>query len=206
MTCNEENCDKVKSPAVKFVRGYCPTHYARHKRAGDFGGPSCDECDRVAVARGKCYAHYRRLQYAGLEGKPECSHPGCTNTSSVKGYCGAHYAQHWSTGSVSDLRLTGEWSDWEENAHGYLRRRRTVDGSREQQLQHRFVMEDHLGRDLLGSEEVHHKNGNRQDNRLSNLELWNTRQPKGQRPEDKVEYAIEILRLYAPEKLNTLLV
>lgn len=67
-------------------------------------------------------------------------------------------------------------------------------------------MEEHLGRDLLGSEEVHHKNGNRQDNRLSNLELWNTSQPKGQRPEDKVEYALEILGLYAPEKLNTFLV
>lgn len=60
-------------------------------------------------------------------------------------------------------------------------------------------MEQHIGRPLEDHEEVHHRNGNRADNNLSNLEIWNTRQPKGQRPEDKVEYALDILRLYRPE-------
>ena len=36
----------------------------------------------------------------------------------------------------------------------------------------------------------------RSDNRLSNLELWNTMQPAGQRVEDKVLFAKEILKLY----------
>lgn len=62
-------------------------------------------------------------------------------------------------------------------------------------------MREHLGRDLLKVENVHHLNGNRSDNRIENLELWNTHQPKGQRAIDKVQYAKEILALYEPNAL-----
>lgn len=37
--------------------------------------------------------------------------------------------------------------------------------------QHRRIMEEHLGRSLKRNEVVHHKNGNRSDNRLENLEV-----------------------------------
>lgn len=57
-------------------------------------------------------------------------------------------------------------------------------------------MEKVIERYLVKGENVHHKNGVKNDNRESNLELWVTSQPSGQRPEDLVEWAEEILKRY----------
>lgn len=44
--------------------------------------------------------------------------------------------------------------------------------------------------------EKYHINGVKNDNRPENLELWSGRQPKGQRVEDLVEWAKQILLTY----------
>lgn len=76
----------------------------------------------------------------------------------------------------------------------------TGHGAKDWVKYHKYLMEQHLGRKLESYENVHHKNGIRNDDRLDNYELWVTKQPKGQRPKDLIEYAIWIIKTYGNEK------
>ena len=53
----------------------------------------------------------------------------------------------------------------------YAYRQTKINGKK--MLQHRAIMEKHLGRPLLTEEYIHHVNGEKKDNRIENLEVMN---------------------------------
>lgn len=116
-----------------------------------------------------------------------CSVEGCNKPHKAKTFCDGHYRMFRRNGSPSKYKPKGNIDN-----NGYLRIRK----SGKNVFAHRIIMEEKLGRSLTDEETVHHINGNRLDNRIENLELWSSRQPSGQRIQDKVKYAKEILMQY----------
>lgn len=216
VTCRMDGCAKAAKSA-----GYCSMHLTRFRQTGSPDGAikpvgngvtcSVSGCHKAAVRRtGHCDSHYRRFKASGDAGDPTfrkrglpkgtpCKVDGCTRFNVGNGLCTMHKNRMARTGQLGPAHSTQKPRDGTPfiNAHGYP----CIWRDGKQVLVHRKVMEEHLGRPLSKAENVHHLNGQRTDFRLENLELWNTSQPCGQRPVDKIAFAIEIIGQY-PELLE----
>jgi hypothetical protein len=166
---------------------------------------SIEGCGNPHKSKGYCKQHYWKLwkyndphrptKYVGAPrgSRPKtCTIEGCDKKHLGYGYCQQHYDGYRKyddpTRTPNKKNPAGEGNI----TAGY----RVFTKNGKKYREHRFVMEQYIGRDLLDHETVHHKNGVRDDNRIENLELWSSAQPYGQRVEDKVKYAKEILALY----------
>jgi hypothetical protein len=176
--CSVENCKSKPK-----VRGWCPMHYARFRRYGDINF---------------VYRHvYKAKDICGVvdaDGK-------CAKQMAARKMCQMHY-RRWTLYKDPTITKRNANPKYPRKYKFVVKHGHPNANSWGDIAEHRFVMSEHIGRALLPQENVHHMNGDRFDNRIENLELWSHSQPRGQRIQDKIEWAVELLQTYAPEKLR----
>lgn len=141
--CSIPNC--TRKITAYPIRKLCNLHYHRWWRCGDAN----------VVVRDR----HRGVRHV-------CIVPECGKFVVGFGYCKRHYAV-WKRNGIPITERAKRLGKGYVNDSGYHLIRNNGKHIRE----HRFIMENHIGRPLLRSEIVHHKNGNRLDNRIENLEI-----------------------------------
>lgn len=135
---------------------------------------SVEGCERITRCWGFCSMHFQRAYKYGDPLKRQrrakgesgfhCAIEGCNKPHKAQGFCDLHYQRFQQYGDPLFTKI---------NPHGQGTivpdgyKKITINGQRI--LEHRYVMEQHIGRKLKRTEIVHHIDGNRINNVLSNL-------------------------------------
>lgn len=209
--CSVDGCTSTsiaKSLCNKHYRSLVPES-SRGVRLPKTAHCIAPGCSKVVRALQLCATHYG-IWKTGVSISPEhdarveaskhkiCVYPGCDQKVHTRrsNNCEAH-------------KNIGRTFKYEPSiVPGYRRLSRTPDGyvrvvpepTGPIRREHIVVMENHLGRPLQPGEEVHHKNLQRDQNNIENLELWAHSQPTGARASDLLEWAEQIIALYGPDK------
>lgn len=190
----------------------CATHYKRTIKNQPINAPvrvvkvcaspNCENTIYTAKKLPLCKRHEHRREHGNIDGirippvTRKCAFKECSKKTRTHDLCVAHYRQERFGKPLKALKIpTGKYI----SNSGYVLIYKPDSPMASKQgwaMEHRFLMAEKIDRPLFKDENVHHINGVRSDNRLSNLELWSSSQPSGQRVVDKVKYAKEILLRY----------
>lgn len=210
------------------------------QRLAKFKRKRCRTCGETFQPEATCHLYCSdRCQPQTARNWHICTHCGTEFEARVvkwhhykKKFCSAEHRQQFLQEDPSRPR-------WTVTSEGYIHVRVGVGypGALPTgyMAEHRWVMEQRLGRNLLPHEEVHHRNTHRDDNdrcancqrnvappevrngRLHcaicdwesrsqpNLELWSGSQPRGGRVDDKIEWALGFLAQYGDVRFQPFL-
>lgn len=184
LTCGECGKTYTSRKPTDFCSRRCAAT-ARHKALGHGTRAACPECGKpVPFAESKFCS---RACYIARKLK----HP-VKFTCKV---CGKEVDRHWRKNSPRAkycshaCRAESRRKGGSISQQGY----RVLHINKKPVLEHRHVMEKIIGRPLLPTESVHHRDGDRLNNDPPNLELWDKSQPAGQRVEEKIAWAVGFL-------------
>lgn len=189
---------------------------------------SCEQCSlpfqptrrtqRFCSRRCGVHSRVQRLREAQERGEPvprkhvwrsgrACGLEGCDRPEHASRLCSAHYwrlKKHGDVFAHIPVRHRQPNGTVQTTVYGYQHVYRPAHpnaNSTGMIFVHRLIMSEHLGRALLPTETVHHRNGDKLDNRVENLELRIGAHGMHQSVDDRIADAVRILKEYAPHLL-----